>query len=339
MKKLFKRREKEDKKTEKEKMEERREKVLAQGRKFKYPLQYAKHTIIAGAMVVAILAIAISVVLGWTLLYKVQNTSDVLYRISKVIPLTVAEVDGEKVRFSDYLMLYRSSLATVEQQSGQFSGEEEVASVKERYKRIALDRAEEQALALKYGRELGIEINDEQIDELWDEHRKMGGVDRSEESFLKILNDNFKLSRSEYRRMLYLSLMKLEVEKQIDKEASGLAAEISGLVGSKDFATLAKIYGERVQFEETGGLIDNKNVDGGRSNKAMSLEPGQVSEQFVSNNGEGYFFVKLIEKNKTQVNYMSLAVPFGEFTKRMEEVREKGLVKEYIKLSESDAVI
>ena len=134
--------------------------------------------------------------------------------------------------------------------------------------------------------------------------------------------------------MLYLSLMKLEVEKQIDKEASGLAAEISGLVGSKDFATLAKIYGERVQFEETGGLIDNKNVDGGRSNKAMSLEPGQVSEQFVSNNGEGYFFVKLIEKNKTQVNYMSLAVPFGEFTKRMEEVREKGLVKEYIKLSE-----
>ena len=35
--------------TEKEKVEERREEVLARGRKFKYPLQYAKHRLMINA--------------------------------------------------------------------------------------------------------------------------------------------------------------------------------------------------------------------------------------------------------------------------------------------------
>ena len=33
-------------KTEREKVEERREEVLAKGRKFKYPLQYTKHKLV-----------------------------------------------------------------------------------------------------------------------------------------------------------------------------------------------------------------------------------------------------------------------------------------------------
>ncbi len=50
---------------------------------------------------------------------------------------------------------------------------------------------------------------------------------------------------------------------------------------------VAAELGERVQYEETGALIDNMNVDGGRSTKAMTLEAGQISEKFCRIMGTG----------------------------------------------------
>ena len=102
---------KKEAKTEKQKVEERREEVLANGRKFKYPLQYAKHKLVFNTIIISVVAIGILVAALWAMLYKFQNTGDVVYRISKVLPVPVAEVDGEKVRFSDYLMISQSITA------------------------------------------------------------------------------------------------------------------------------------------------------------------------------------------------------------------------------------
>lgn len=110
---------KEKPKTEREKVEERREEVLAQGRKFKYPMQYAKHKVIINTIVVALVAIVLMVIAGWALLYKVQDTSDMIYRLTQVVPVPVAKVAGQDVRYSDYLMIYRSNLETAERQGGQ----------------------------------------------------------------------------------------------------------------------------------------------------------------------------------------------------------------------------
>ena len=49
-------------KTEREKVEERRDEVLARGRKFKYPMQYAKHKLIINTIVVAVVALILMVV-------------------------------------------------------------------------------------------------------------------------------------------------------------------------------------------------------------------------------------------------------------------------------------
>ena len=42
------------KKTEREKVDERREEVLARGRKFKYPLQYSKHKLVFNTIIIEI---------------------------------------------------------------------------------------------------------------------------------------------------------------------------------------------------------------------------------------------------------------------------------------------
>jgi len=325
---------KEKPKTEREKVEERRDEVLSRGRKFKYPMQYAKHRLVIQTIIIGVVAIIGMVAIGWLMLYRWQDTGDMVYRITQVIPVPVAEVDGENVRYSDYLMIYRSNLITAEQQGGQLGGLEEGDMMRADYHQAALSAAVEYTYALKLGKELGIEVTDEEIDAAFNEHRKVGGVDRSEEGFLKIVKDNFGMTKSEYRRMLYLSLMRAKVAQAVDKPALELAEQVdTGLAGNGgDLRATAEALGETVIYEETGKLVDNMNVDEGRSDKAMTLEPEQVSERFLSNNGDGYYYVKLVEKNDTQVNYNSLKIAFSEFDRMVEELYEQDKVHVYIEL-------
>ena len=323
---------KEKPRTEREKVEQRREEVLAQGRKFKYPMQYAKHKLMVNTVLVAIAAIVVMIVVGWAMLYKIQDTGDMLYRVTQVIPVPVAKVAGEQVRYSDYLMIYRSNLLTTEQQGGQLGGDEDDNIVRERCKEAALRSAIEYAYAMKLGKEMGIEVSNEEIDEAFDEHRNVGGVERSEESFLKIVRDNFGMNRTEYRRMLYLTLMKAKVTQAVDDDAREMAEKVEKLIQEKDGDMLAVIegLGDAVEYQETGQLVDNLNVDGGRSEMAAKLDVGQVSERFLSTNGDGYYYVKLVEKTDTQVSHASIKIRFTKFSEMVEELYQDGEVEEYI---------
>lgn len=323
---------KEKPRTEREKVEQRREEVLAQGRKFKYPMQYAKHKLMVNTVLVAIAAIVVMIVVGWAMLYKIQDTGDMLYRVTQVIPVPVAKVAGEQVRYSDYLMIYRSNLLTTEQQGGQLGGEEDDNVVRERCKEAALRSAIEYTYAMKLGKEMGTEVSNEEIDEAFDEHRNVGGVERSEESFLKIVRDNFGMNRTEYRRMLYLTLMKAKVTQAVDDDAREMAEKVEKLIQEKNGDMLAVIegLGDAVEYQETGQLVDNLNVDGGRSEMAAKLEVGQVSDRFLSTNGDGYYYVKLVEKTDTQVSHASIKIRFTKFSEMVEELYQDGEVEEYI---------
>ena len=132
---------------------------------------------------------------------------------------------------------------------------------------------------------------------------------------------------------LYLSLVKVEVSKKIDTVATETAYKAhERVLAGDDFQKVAEELG--VEYSATGELADVKNVDGGRSTKAYNMEPGQISDVFVSENGDCYYIIKLLEKNDTQVNYVSLAIPFTEFDNRLKVVREEKRVEEFIKFDE-----
>lgn len=322
-------------KTEREKVEERREEVLAHGRKFKYPLQYAKHRLIINTVIVGLVALVLMLVAGWAMLYKFQDTGDMIYRVTQIIPVPVAEVDGARVRYSDYLMIYRSNLLTAEQQGGQLGSGEDADAVRLLYKQAALRSAVEYTYAMEVGRKMGISVTDAEVDKAFDEHRKVGGVERSEEGFLKILRDNFGMNKSEYRRMLYLNLMKAKVSQAVDEQAQAESAEVDRILSESegDLYKAAEELDLLSYYEETGRLVDSMNVDGGRSAMAMALEPGQVSERFLSSNGDGYYYVKLADKTNSEVNYASLKINFTTFNEMITELYADGEVVEYIDLT------
>lgn len=322
-------------KTEREKVEERRDEVLARGRKFKYPMQYAKHKLIINTIVIAVVVIVLMVAAGWAMLYKLQDTGDMIYRVTQVFPVPVAQVDGASVRYSDYLMIYRSNLMTAEQQGGQLGDSEDADAVREGYKEAALNSAIEYTYAMKLGKELGVTVTEEEVTEAFDEHRKVGGVERSEEGFLKILRDNFGMNKSEYRRMLYLSLMRAKVSQEVDEPANRLSQQVEQILAEQDGnLTAAADLGAGVTYEETGRLVDNMNVDGGRSAMAMKLEVGQVSPKFLSSNGDGYYYVKLIDKTDAEVNYHSLKIEFTKFDQMVAALYKEGKVEMYIEVGE-----
>lgn len=326
----------EARKTEKQKLEERREEVLSRGKKFKYPMQFAKHTVIAATVVISILALVGAGFFGWAMLYKIQDTGDVIYRLTKILPVTVAKIDGEQVRYSDYLMIYRTSMIPVIEQSATGSTDD-IEGMQNYYKRQALTEAEDYAFAEKVAREQDVTVSDEEIDTLFAQHMRVGGTERSKESFLKVLSDNFGMSEDEYRRMLYFTLISAKVDEKIDDGARELATRVEAKIAEKggDLAAVANEIPE-VMYEETGGLLSTMNVDGGRAAKAYAQEAGQVSERILSNNGDGYYYVKTVEKGDETVNYQSLKITFTELDARLKRVREENLVEEYIKLEESE---
>ena len=325
-----------EKKTEQEKVDERREEVLATGRKFKYPLQWTKHRIVMSTVLIAIVVVAVMVTGGWLALYRFNMTDDMLFRITKVLPVSVAAVDGESVRFSDYLMFYRSSITSIERQSGQVENEGSEETLKSQYKRAALSEAEEYTYALKLARENEVTVTDEEVNDEFKRHLNIGGVERSEESFVKIINDNFGLSKSEYERMLYLTLVKAKVEEKIDKKANETASKVEKMLSENggDYQAVAEALGAEVEFEQTGGYVSSQNIDGGRATEAIKLEPGGQSGKFISTNGDGYYFVKLVAKTDTEVNFVSIKVAFTEFTEKFDKLREDGKISELIEIPE-----
>ena len=67
---------------------------------------------------------------------------------------------------------------------------------------------------------------------------------------------------------------------------------------------------------------------------AMKLEVGQVSPRFLSRNGDGYYYVKLIDKTDAEVNYHSLKIDFTRFDEMVEELYKEGKVEVYIEVGE-----
>ena len=320
-------------------IEESREKIISKGKKFKYPFQYAKHRLMINAVLIGVVAVGTFALVGWYQLYKAQNTGEVMYRFTRSMGLSVASVDGVKVRFSDYLMLYRSSIASVERQQGAFDDSDASKQQKEYYKRQALNAAEDYSFAMAKLDEAGKSVTEEEIDEIIEEHKTIDGEKRSDEAFEGIIRDNFGLSVKEYRRWIMLSLAKKKASMEFDQDAKKLRDEIAtSLKVVNNFGDLMKNYegNDQVGFEVVED-VDYANLDSGRAAAAAKLQNvGDMTDFFVSKNGDGYYLVKLLNKTDTKVSYASIWVRFKWVDDQMAKLREGGKVVERIDLATQD---
>ena len=315
-------------------LEEQRKEILNKGKKFKYPVQYSKNRLVGNALIIALVILITGSGLLWYQLYQAQNTGEFIYRFTTVIPFPVANVDGENALYRDYLMEYRASMQIAKVEKDGIESANNVKALSVLNKNKAMKNAIANAYAQKKAREMGISISDKEIDEAFDAQRKTQNTELTESALYKIAADNYGLSPSEYRRMfIELPLLRRKVTAEIDKNAANTRDEVVKYLNdnSNDFSKAAEQFGDKIEYNKPG-KVRKTNIDGGRSKMASQLNVGEVSKPFISNAGDGYYIVKLIEKNDNEISYKSIKIKFTEFNSQLEKLEKEGKVKKYIKV-------
>lgn len=315
-------------------LEEQRKEILNKGKKFKYPVQYSKNRLVGNALIIALVILITGSGLLWYQLYQAQNTGEFIYRFTTVIPFPVANVDGENALYRDYLMEYRANMQIANAKKDEIESANNVKALSVLNKNKAMKNAIANAYAQKKAREMGISVSEKEVDEAFDAQRKTQNTELTESALYKIAADNYGLSPSEYRRMfIELPLLRRKVTAEIDKNAANTRDEVVKYLNdnSNDFSKAAEQFGDKIEYNKPG-KVRKTNIDGGRSKVASQLNVGEVSKPFISNAGDGYYIVKLIEKSDNEISYESIKIKFTEFNSQLEKLEKEGKVKKYIKV-------
>lgn len=300
-----------------------REKVLAAGRKHKYPIQYTRRRLVWITMFVSLAILVIFISLGWAQLYVWKDTGDIAYRITKILPLPVATIDGENAEYSDYLLYHRSSLAVLQSQ-GQSDQKDKVKF----YQNQSIDKALEIAYAKKLARENNITIDDQKVQDLINKQQQSSKLSQS--AYESVVKDNLHWSMDELKTAMKYTLLKQEVSFRIDKTADGLIAEVKKKLRSgKTLKDIAAEMSDKVQpVFDLSVSVDNS--DGGLTKTAVSLEKGKVSDPIKTLSGDGYYFVVLNNIDGNMVSYSYIKVPLTVFTKQFTSLKNNHKVTYYI---------
>jgi hypothetical protein len=326
-----------------ETLEEHREHVLAGGRKFKYPIQYARHKLVFNAIIIAVAAFVVAILLGWWQLYPQQNTSEFMYRVTKVIPVPVAYVDGQPVLYSDYLMKYLSSVRYLERKEQlnpkTDSGKRQIEYIKQK----SMQYVVENAYAEKLASQLKVSVSENELSDYLLELRKTSAGEISEQTNDAVIMDYYGWSPSEYRYIIEKELLRQKVSYAMDKKAQEAINKVKTNLDAKPVtnfkslsAKLSKLSDEKLTYG-TSGWVPKSNQDGGIASEVSKLKKQEVSGVIKSSLGDGYYVVRMLGVRDDQVSYEYIKSPLREFQKSLDKIIQDGKVSELIDMPDSNS--
>jgi hypothetical protein len=320
---------------------EHRERILAGGRRFKYPMQYARHKLVINTIIVTLVTLVLAAVVGWWQLYQVQNTNSFFYRVTRVLPLPVASVDGESVRYSSYLMYYNSSAHYLQSSEQVDLNSNDGKRQLDYVKRKSMDNVEQDAYAVKLARQLGISVTEQQVDKVIANDRNTANGTISQETYDASALSILGWSPDEYRQDAKSKLLHQAVAYAIDTTAKTKADQAATLVKAPnaDFGTIAAQLGGDGNAKVSAGvsgMVPLTNSDGGLSAEAAKLQKGAVSSVVKTTTGDGYYFVQLLDKSDTQINYVYIRIPLTKFDEQFAALKKDNKIHEYISVPNVD---
>lgn len=323
-----------------ESIAEHRERILAGGRRFKYPIQYARHRLVFNAIIIAVTAVTLLIVVVWWQLYLVQNTSDFMYRVTRVVPVPVASIDGQSVRYSDYLMKYRSSIHYLEEKERVNLSTDDGKRQSDFVKSQAMEDALADAFATKIAKDRNLSVSAVELETFLKQQRTSSDGTVSEATYDAVILDYYGWSPDEYRHAMETKLLRQKVALDIDVDAAETSETVGNLIkkGNTNLKDVTKKANKNSPAQVTFGSlgwVPRTNQDGGLAVAAVGLKIGHVSDVIKSTTGDGYYYVKLIGLNAEQVNYQYVHVPLTTFSKLLNEAEGSSeKVQKYITIPE-----
>lgn len=322
---------------------EHRRRVLAGGRKFKYPLQYSRNKLVINTIIITIAALLLASLFSWWQLYSRQTTSQFAYRMTSVIPLPVAQVDGERVRYSDYLLKFRSAEHYLQQKEQASLSGEDGERQRTYLRRQSLEDVIADTYAVKIARERNITITDDELSSFLREARSIEGGEITERTHYAVIRDYYDWSPAEYEHIMRIKLLRQKAVFAIDEAATAAIERVQQLTAGNDsWGDIAKdYYNDGVELlYGTSGMVPKTNQDGGMATAASQLAEGEVSEVLLSTTEDGYYYslVRPVDSNETHVNYEFLQVPLTEFESQLAALYQDNKVRIYIDVPSKEEV-
>lgn len=310
-----------------------RERILAGGRKFKYPVQYARHRLVLNTIAIGLVALVALLGFMWWQLYPAQNTSPFFYRLTQLVPLPVGSIDGERVAYSDYLREYRSSIHYLQQKTSNFNlSSRDGQRQSEHLKRQSLDKAIENAYVRELAQKNNIAVSDQQVNQFIDKTLNDRPRKLSHKAYEAVLSDSYGVSSDEYNIIVKEALLRQAVAFTIDDKARlSIDQAKQALDSGQSFKKVVSQYSDGPLVEVSGGdvgFVPKSNKDQGLVQAALKLKPGQSSDIIKGNNA--YYIVQLTKIKSDQVRYSRIQVSLHVFDDQLKQLKKDGAVKEYI---------
>lgn len=324
---------------------EHREQILAGGRKFKYPRQYERHRIVFNVIIISFVTLLLLAIIIWWQLYPAQNTSTFFYRVTRILPVPVASVDGAWVRYSDYLMSLQGSQHYLQQSERLNLSSDDGKRQIEYIKRQALDGAIADAYASKLAHEKHIVVTDKQVDDVIDASLTTATGRISQDVYNDSTLSTLGYTPEEYRQIIKQSLLRQEVAYRIDTKANNAKAAAETILKSNPKPGLADVAKQMQQKGYTNiqlgssGLVPKTNHDGGLTQAAAKLQKGQSSDFFRSTTGDGYYVIELTEINDKQLSYNFLKIPLTALGDQLKTLANNHKIQEYISVKQSSTEV
>lgn len=316
---------------------EHREEVLSGARKYIYPLQHSKYRIVLLSSIIFAITIVFFLVYSLLGLYRFENTSTFMYRVTQIVPFPIARAEGQFVSYENYLFELRHYIHYYEtQQKLSFDTPEGKKQLAE-FKQLAMDRVIDDAYIKNLAEKNNVSVTSQEVEQEIAIVREQNRLGTSDQVFEDVLRDFWGWSVNDFKRSLRQQLLARKVASQLDTEAQNkAAAALAELESGTEFAEVAKKYSEDEATKDSGGEYgeaigqSNRDIAAKVTDAIFKLQAGQHSG--IIDTGYSLEIVRAISFEGDKATAAHIQVSFKDINEYLGPIKAANPPSRWLKL-------
>lgn len=313
-----------------------REEVLRSARKYIYPLQHSKHSVVRITLGLLVTVVIVFFAYVGYSLYRAQSTGGFVYAVTKVVPFPVAKAGHSWISYESYLFELRRNMHYYQTQQQANFGTKDGKEQLKRLKQQTMDQVIEDAYIKQLAAKNSVSVTQRDVDTelaLVRSENRLGSNDRV---FKEVLNEFWGWNENDFKRELRQQLLQQAVAGKLDTATHDRADfTLKQIRAGADFAATATKESDDPSTKPAGGAYaatiapNDKNFAPAVTSTLFKLAPGQVSD--VVNTGYTLEILKVIDKTGNSLHASHIQFTIKPITTYTKPLQDKTPPKTYIK--------
>lgn len=314
-------------------LEKHRREIFTRGRRLIYPVHITKRKVVRNSIILVVaLFIAGSVALGLSV-YRYHNEGGLVYKITSVIPLPAAKINGHYVRYYEYLFHLRISSTFIANNDEPETSDNLNLPVDELRRRAFL-KAKQDKLVELLAKQNNISVSDEDVEA---QLAFLVTVSSGESRLNDIVKHDYGVEVGELKHAIYVQLLSRKLAPILSVSSHDKAQQVlQRAKNGEDFAALAKESSDDQQTAQTGGSLgivtkSSNEIDPILVEAAFDLPVGGISDIVETNLGF-HILKKISQTDPNNAEIAHIMINYEDMESLLQRELDKARVIDYIKL-------